>query len=57
MCANLRLDLIGEIWVVDQELARVLFTLAELVTFIGEPSTGFLYDAKVYTQVKEATFA
>src|SRR4051812_28451032 len=54
---DLLLDLVGEVGVVPQEVARVLLALAELVALVGVPGTGLAHEALLHTHVDEATLA
>ena len=53
---DLLFDLIGNLWVSDQVVARVLFALAQLLALVGIPSTRLLDDVLVDTKVKQRTF-
>src|SRR5207302_6286358 len=51
------LDLVGDVGVLEQELARVLLALAELVALIGVPGAGLAQDALIHTHVDERALA
>src|SRR5262249_2307742 len=52
---DLLLDLVGEVGVVTQEVARVLLALPELVAPVGVPGTGLAHDGLFHPEVDEAT--
>jgi mannose-1-phosphate guanylyltransferase/mannose-6-phosphate isomerase len=43
--ANLLLDIVCKIRIVDQECTSILFSLTELICFVGIPSASFLNDS------------
>src|SRR5690348_1141532 len=51
------LDLVGQVGVVLEELARVLLALTELVALVGVPSAGLADDPLLDTDVDQATLA
>src|SRR6478735_1778217 len=51
------LDLVGEVGVVTQEVARVLLALAELVALVGVPGAGLADQARLDAHVDQATLA
>ena len=52
---DLLLDLVGHIWVVTQEVPRVLLALPELLALVGVPGTGLAHDGLLHPQVDQAT--
>ena len=50
---DLLLDLVGDIGVLDQEGARVLLALAQLLTLVGEPRPGLADEALLDTHVDQ----
>src|SRR5215469_11911384 len=53
---DLLLDLVGQVWVVAQEVAGVLLALAELVALVGVPSARLAHDALLHAEVDKSTF-
>ena len=51
MSTNLLLNLIGEIGIVAEEGAGILFTLSELVTLVGNPCAALLHDSTLDAKI------
>jgi hypothetical protein len=55
--AHLALDADGDVFVLLQEIARILTALADALTLIAEPGAGLLHDVVVNRQVQHVAFA
>src|SRR5690606_31032344 len=50
---DLPLDVGGDVGVLDEEVARVLLALSELITVVGVPGPGLLHDLVLDTEVEQ----